>query len=498
MKIRENKQEDPLVKVFSVTVGAPDVEAEINRRLTNKAHTLTLSGFRSGKVPDAIMRQKFGEQLTRETVQKFIEQGAQTIISQNQFRLAGNPEIRLKSWKSQTDLMFDVALQILPRIEFRDQDFENLKFEKLEVEKTDQPLEQALQALARQHGVLEPLQEDGQASEGHVVDIDFEGTIDAEPFEGGRAKNQKLLLGENQFNLPGFEQKLIGTRKGDTVKITVLFPSDYLHRGLRNKKALFTVTVNTIHTLAPLPLDKTLAEAVGLGSFEELQQAAREEIDKGYAETAYQIVKRDVFDQLLGLYDFPVPSGLLKNEFEMIWKEVEKARITDQLDPADKNKTETQLRETYQKIALRRLKLGILVAEIGRAYGLAATVQEVETALRDQLQRFPGQEQKIREQYKNNDMARLELAAPIVEDKIVRFILEKAQTETRQVSLETFSELEYKAFSDLPSDAPLDGGQTPDDSGGSDGTKAAHKATQRAGPRKTGKKAAKPKPAQSD
>ena len=116
MKIRENKQEDPLVKVFSVTVGAPDVEAEINRRLTSKAHTLTLSGFRSGKVPDSIMRQKFGEQLTRETVQKFIEQGAQTIISQNQFRLAGNPEIRLKGWKSQTDLMFDVALPDSARV----------------------------------------------------------------------------------------------------------------------------------------------------------------------------------------------------------------------------------------------------------------------------------------------------------------------------------------------------------------------------------------------
>ena len=263
---------------------------------------------------------------------------------------------------------------------------------------------------------------------------------------------------------------------------------------MRNKKALFTVTVNTIHTLDPLPLDKTLAEAVGLSSFEELQQAAREEIDKGYAETAYQIVKRDVFDKLLELYDFPVPAGLLKNEFEMIWKEVEKARITDQLDPADKNKTEAQLRETYQKIALRRLKLGILVAEIGRKYGLAATVEEVEGALRTQLQRFPGQEQKIREQYKNNDMARLELAAPIVEDKIVRFILEKAQTETRRVSLETFAELEYKAFSDLPSgrppDAPKDGGQTPDGEGRA-------KTTHKTGARKTGKKAAKPQATKS-
>jgi trigger factor len=429
MEITETNTEG-LRREFKVVVAASEIDQQITRRLNEIGRTVRLPGFRPGKVPISVLKKRYGRAVMGEVLERVVNDGSNEALRARNLRPAVQPKIEIVSFNEGTDLEYKMAFEVLPEI--RPTDFSEIKVERLRPEVPENEIQAALERIAERQRKSEPV--DRSAEKGDAVVIDFKGTIDDKEFPGGAAEGYTLELGGGAF-IPGFEDQLAGVKAGDTRTVEVTFPADYGAADLAGKAARFEVTVKEVRAFQPQPIDDALAQAVGMENLAELRQTVASQIERDYASLARQRLKRNLLDRLAERHEFPVPEGMVDVEFESIWRQLEQERERQKAagEMEDEPIDETALMAEYRAIAVRRVRLGLLLAEVGRAHNITVAPEEINRALTEQARRFPGQERKIIEHYRDHPGAIDQIRAPIFEDKVIDFILERAQVTDRSV-----------------------------------------------------------------
>ena len=424
---------DGLKREFKVTIQSSDIQTKVDHRLEELGRTVNLPGFRPGKVPMPVLRKRFGTSVMGEVLERAVSDSSYQAMGERGLRPAMQPKIEITSFAEGKDLEYKMAVELLPEI--KPMDFKELTLERLKVEPSEAEVTKAIERLAEAGRQTEKVSEDRATAKGDVLLIDFVGKVDGKEFAGGAAKDHKLELGSNQF-IAGFEDQLIGHKPGTTTDINVTFPKEYGNAELAGKPAVFTVTVREIHRKLPVTVDEALAKKIGFEDLPSLRKAVDEQIGKEFARAARARLKRQLLDKLAEKHSFTVPQGMVDIEFENIWKSVEEARKRGDDDPTIKGKSDDQLKADFKGISERRVRLGLLLSEVGRVNNLQVSEEEVNRSLIEEARRFPGQERKIIEYYRSQPEALAQLRAPLFEDKVVDFILEMASVTEKSVTPE--------------------------------------------------------------
>lgn len=447
MQVTET-QEDGLKRSFAVVVPATEFTGRVEARLTDLARQVRMPGFRPGKVPVKLMRQKYGESIKGEVLQEVVNETSRQVLDERGLRPALQPHIDVTEFEDAADLKYDMTVEILPEIDAPD--LAAIKIERLAIEVAESEIDDAMGRVAEQHRSFEPVADGRAAAEGDMAVVDFVGKIDGEPFEGGSAEGISLHLGSGTF-IPGFEDQLVGVKAGETRTVEVTFPEDYGAEHLAGKPATFEVKVTEVRQAVDAPIDDSLAQKMGMENLAALRDAVREQIDGEYRQASRAHLKRALLDKLAETADFQVPEGLADSEFEAIWKSVEEQKARGTLDEEDAGKSDEDLKAEYRTIAERRVRLGLLLSEIGRLNNIEVQEADINRALMNEARRFPGQEQKVIEFYQTNAQARSSLTGPLFEEKVFDFVIEMADITERKVSAEDFkAEIEVEAAAKTP------------------------------------------------
>ena len=432
MQVSETLSEG-LKREYTVVVEAADMEAKVTSRLTDLAKQAKMPGFRPGKVPVKLLRRTYGKQLLGEVLEQTVNEATTETIEKHDLTPAMQPKIEVVSFDEGSDLEYTIQLEVMP--EFEPVDFAAISLKKIVADVDDSQIDDRVKSIAEQFKEFTAAAEGQEAQNGDTVVIDFKGSVDGEEFEGGEAEEHSLELGSNSF-IPGFEEQLIGAKKGEKKAVTVNFPAAYQAEHLAGKEAEFAVTVREVKVPLPVTLDDALAEKLGLENLEALKTAVREQSEKDFAVVTRTKLKRELLDALAENHDFDLPPTLVESEFEQIWTQVEEDLKRQDKTIEDLDKQEDEAKAEYRDIAVRRVRLGLLLSKVGKENNLTVTQDEVNRAMAEHAQNFPGQEQKIFELYQSNPEMRAQLEAPIMEDKVVDFILEMAQVNENRVSVE--------------------------------------------------------------
>lgn len=432
MQITESTPEG-LKHEMTVVIEAADIERRITDRLTEIGRTIRLPGFRPGKVPLTVLRKRYGNSVMGEVVERTVSDSSSAAMRERNLRPALQPKVEIVSFNEGKDLQYKIAVEVLPQ--FQVMNLGELKLERLKPEVPEEEIDSALQRIAQQQRKSETV--DRAAEKGDVVVMDFVGSVDGVEFPGGTAKDYSLELGSGSF-VPGFEDQLIGIKAGEQRKVAITFPADYGNAELAGKPAEFAVTAKAVKAVVPQPIDESLATAIGMESLAALRQVVRERIERDYQGIARQKLKTALLDRLSEHHHFAVPQGMIDIELDSIWRQYqaqsERAKQAG-TTPAEPVKDEAAVKAEYRDIAERRVRLGLVLAEIGSKNNIIVTQDEVNRAMADEARRFPGQERHVVEYYRNNPGAIDSLRAPIYEDKVIDFILELAQVTDRTVPL---------------------------------------------------------------
>ena len=432
MQVSETLSEG-LKREYKVVIEAADMEAKVTSRLSDIAKEAQMPGFRRGKVPVTILRRTYGKQLLGEVLEQTVNETTTETIEKNELTPAMQPKIEVVSFDEGADLEYTIALEVMP--EFEPIDFNSISLEKMVADVDDSQIEERVKSIAEQFKEFTEAAEGQKAENGDTLVIDFVGKIENQEFEGGKAEEHNLELGSNSF-IPGFEEQLIGVKKGEEKTVSITFPSEYQAEHLAGKDAEFAVTVREVKVPLPVTVDDALAEKLGLENLEALKGAVREQSEKEYAQVSRTKLKRQLLDILAEGHDFEVPPSLVEGEFEQIWSQVEADLKRQDKSIEDLDKPEEEAKAEYRDIAVRRVRLGLLLSRVGQDNNLTVTQDETNRAMAEQAQNFPGQEQKIFEFYQSNPEMRAQLESPIMEDKVVDFIVEMAQVDETKVSVE--------------------------------------------------------------
>ena len=432
MQVTETKNEG-LSRAYAITVPAADIEQRVESRLRELVHQVNLPGFRPGKVPVKLIRQRYGDAVKGEVLQAAVSENAHKALSERELQPAMQPKIEVTSFEEGKDLEFKIELDVLPEIEAID--FKTISLERMKAKIDDKQVDESLERMAANFGTAEPISGARKSKEGDVLVIDFEGSVGGEKFEGGAAQDYQLELGGGRF-IPGFEDQLVGAKAGEHVKVEVAFPEAYGNKELAGKDAVFEVDVKEIREKVPAKIDDDLAKQMGLENLDALKTQMRQRIEGEYGSVARERLKRQLLDKLDEAHKFDVPAGMLDAEVESIWSQFENARQNNQLDEEDMNKSEEEARAEFRTIAERRVRLGLLLASVGQSNNIDVTPEEINRALIRQAQSFPGHERQIIEAYRANENLMASLRAPIFEEKVVDFILEMADVTEREVSVD--------------------------------------------------------------
>jgi trigger factor len=426
MQITEIANE-ALKRSYRIVLPAADIAGQVDGRLEEMAKTASMPGFRPGKVPVSMLRRQYGQALFGEAVEKAVNESVGKTISDNQLKPALQPRVEVKKIEEGQDLEFEVIVELMP--ELGEIGFGDIELERLKVNVEDKQVDEAVERMAASQGELKPVEPARAAEKGDTLNIDFTGFIDDVPFENGSAQGYDIELGSNSL-IPGFEDQLIGAEVGQDREVKVTFPAEYGAAQLAGKEALFKVKVNQISTRHAKPIDDELAKAAGFDNIEAMRKAVRERIEQDYSQLSRALVKRKLLDKLADKHKFDVPAGLVEAEFGSIWQQVEEAKKNGQPVEGDEEK----LKGEYRDIANRRVRLGLLLAEVGRKNNIEVTPQEINQAVIREAQRYPGQERQVFEFYGKNAEMRERLRAPIFEDKTIDFVLELAKVNDKPVS----------------------------------------------------------------
>ena len=421
-----------LKREYKVVVEAAEIEGQVAHRLEELKGRIRMPGFRPGKVPIALLRKQYGRSVMGEVLEQVVNRGSQKAIADHELRPALRPKIEVTSFDEGADLEFTMALEVLPDVP--EVDLKKIELTRPVADVGEETIAGALDRFTRRFQEYEPLAEPRPSRTGDRVIIDFEGRIDGEVFEGGKAEDVPLVLGAG-FMLPGFEDQLTGVEAGADVTIQAEFPEAYPNSDLAGKAATFAVKVKEVSQPKPLVLDDDLAKGQGFEDLDALRTAIRDSIGREYAQVSRAKVKRALLDHLAEHYRFQVPAGMVDLEFEAIWKQL-KEELERGGEALAEGKSEEELKEEYRAIAERRVRLGLILSDIGQKNELKVEQHELNAAIMDQARRYPGQEQKVLDFFRKNPSAVEHLRAPLYEDKVVDFILQMANVSERQVTPE--------------------------------------------------------------
>jgi trigger factor len=426
-----------LKREYRVIVPATDLEAKVNERLDDLKGRVQLRGFRPGKVPVAHLKRLYGKSAMAEVIEATVREANSKIVTDNGYRLAVEPKVVLPTdegavegvIEGKADLSYTVEMEIVPAIALAD--FKSIKLTRLTSEVSDEEIDKALQAIADQNRPFVAKTEG--AANGDRVTINFEGSLEGTPFEGGTGEDVPLVMGAGQF-IPGFEENLAGLKPGENKTFDVKFPDDYRATHLAGKNATFAVTVKAVEAPGSVTIDDEFAKTLGVESLAKLKDAVKDRIAREHTLAARQKLKRGLLDQLDERHKFEPPPSLVEQEFANVWSQVENDLKQQNRTFEDEGTTEEKAREEYHGIAGRRVRLGLVIAEIGEKNNIRVSDEQLRAAVMEQVRQFPGQERQIWEYYQKNPNALAALRAPLFEDKVVDFLVELAEVTDKPVS----------------------------------------------------------------
>jgi trigger factor len=426
---------------FKVSVPASDLDAKAGAKLVDLKDKVKLNGFRPGKVPVSHLKKVYGRSVMAETIDQTIRDTNTQIFTDRGFRLATEPKITMPTEQAEveellagkTDLTYTVAIEVVPTIQLAD--FKTFSVEKPVVEVTDAEVDEAIKRIADQNRPYAAKAEGAKAETGDRVTISFKGSINGELFDGGTGEGIPVVIGAGQF-IPGFEEQLVGMAVGETRTLKVSFPKNYASEKLAGQPAEFETTATLIEAPGETKIDDEFAKTLGLESLDKLKEAARERLVAEFAGATRQRVKRALLDRLDDSHKFEAPPSLIAEEFNLMWNSIKAEMESSGKTFADEDTTEEAAKEEYQKIADRRVRLGLVLSEIGEKNKITVTDDEVSRAVIERARSMPGREKEVWDYYRNNANALAQLRAPIYEDKVVDFILELANVTEKKVSRE--------------------------------------------------------------
>ena len=432
---------DGLKREFQVQVPAADLEARMTERLGELKDRVQLRGFRPGKVPVAHLKKIYGKAVMAETVEAVIRELNAKIVSDRGLKLAMEPKVTIPNEETevekiiggQSDLAYTLALEVLPKIELAD--FKGIKLERQVAEVTDAQVNEALEKIAEQNRPFAAKGEGAKAENGDRVVIDFTGRLDGTPFEGGTGGDVGVNVGSGTF-IPGFEDQLIGMGAGETRLVKVTFPANYGNDKLAGKAAEFDVTAKSIEAPGTVTIDEAFAKSLGLDSLDKLKEAVKGRLQQEHAGLTRQRLKRQLLDKLDEMHKFGLPPTLAEDEFKSVWNAVESDLKAQGRTFTDEGTTEEKARDEYRAIAERRVRLGLVLAEIGEKNKITVTEDEITRAIVERARQVPGREQEVWEYYRKNPGAVAGIRAPIFEEKVVDFLVELAAVTEKQVARE--------------------------------------------------------------
>lgn len=432
---------DGLKREFKVSIPAADIGAKADAQLADLKGKVRLNGFRPGKVPTAHLKKLYGRSVMAETVEKTIQETNSQIFTERGFKLATEPKVTLPTEEKaveeilsgNADLTYTVAIEVVPAIDLAD--FKTFNVDKPVAEVSDADVDEAIKRIAEQNRDYADKGEGAKAETGDRVTISFKGTIGGTPFEGGTGEGIQVGIGSNTF-IPGFEDQLIGIAKDETRTLKVPFPKNYANAELAGKDAEFETTATLIEAPKDKTIDDEFAKSLGLESLDKLKEAARERLTAEYGAASRQKVKRTLLDRLDEAHKFEAPPSLVDEEFNLMWNSIKAEMDSAGKTFADEDTTEEAANAEYRKIADRRVRLGLVLSEIGEKNKISVTDDEVSRAVIERARQMPGREKEVWDFYRNNPNALAQLRAPIYEDKVVDFLLELATVNEKKVSRE--------------------------------------------------------------
>ena len=446
MQVTETSSEG-LKRKLKVVVGADELGERYTAHLDKIKDQVQLKGFRKGKVPIAHIKKVYGRSVMNDVLQEAIRETSSKAIKDRQERPAMMPDISLGENAAEienvvagkADLAYEMSFEVLPEVKLAD--FKSLKLERLVSEVEDEQLEKALAEIAERNQTF--VSEEGRAIEtGDRATIDFKGTIDGVEFERGSGENLQLVIGNANF-IPGFEDGLKGAKKGESRDVKGTFPAEYPVADLAGKDAVFAVTVKDVEKPVKSEMNDEFAKSLGTEGIDQLKSLVSAQIQRELDQASRMKLKRELLDALEKAHDFELPPTLVEREFEAIWKQVTDGLARENKSFSDEGKTEDEAKAEYRAIAERRVRLGLVVGEIGDKNKIEVTQDEMRRALMEHARRFPGQEKHVYEYFEKTPGAIQELRAPIFEDKVIDFVLELVKPAEKKVSRqELFDSLE--------------------------------------------------------
>jgi trigger factor len=426
---------------FQISVPASDLDAKAGARLVDLKEKVRLNGFRPGKVPVSHLKKVYGRSVMAETIDQTIRDTNSQIFTERGFRLATQPKITMPTAESEvddilagkSDLTYTVSIEVVPAIQLAD--FKSFTVEKPVAEVSDTDVDEAIKRIADQNRAFAAKGEGAKAETGDRITISFKGSIDGTPFDGGTGENIQVVIGAGQF-IPGFEEQLLGIAAGETRNLKVSFPKNYSSEKLAGQPAEFETTATAIEAPQDTVIDDEFAKTLGLESLDKLKEAARERLAAEFAGATRQRVKRLLLDRLDDSHRFEAPPSLVEEEFNLMWTSIKAEMESGGKSFADEDTTEEAAREEYRKIADRRVRLGLVLSEIGERNKITVTDDEVSRAVIERARQMPGREKEVWDYYRSNANALAQLRAPIYEDKVVDFILELANVTEKKVTRE--------------------------------------------------------------
>jgi trigger factor len=430
-----------LKREYTIILSADDLGHRLDDQLAEMKEKVRLNGFRPGKVPVAHLKRVYGKSIMADVMQEAINAANKQIIDENGLRLAQEPKIELPAdqasieaaLEARGDLSYKVALEVLPKFEIGS--FDDLALDRPVAEVADEDVATTINRLADNRRAYTPRPEGAKGETGDQLTIDFVGAINGEPFEGGSSKDVKIVLGSNAF-IPGFEEQLVGVAAGERRAIKATFPEPYADRKLAGREATFEVEIKAVASPDAFPIDDDFAKSLNFESLDKLKETVRGNLANEYARASRAKLKRRLLDALDARYSFELPQGLVEQEFNSIWRQVEEEQKASGRSFADENTTEEAARADYRRIAERRVRLGLLLAEVGAKADVKVSDEEMTSALIARARAYPGQEKQVWDFYRKNPQAMAELRAPLYEEKVVDHILGLAKITDHSVGRE--------------------------------------------------------------
>jgi trigger factor len=418
-----------LRREYKIIISAKDIGEKVSARLDEVGQTIALPGFRRGKVPASLLKKRFGPAIMGEVLEQALTDSSQQAMAERGLRPAIQPKIEVTKFDEGKDLEYTLAVELMPEI--TPVDFRSLELERLAPAIGEAEIDKALTRMAEEMRRTEKV-DPRPARSGDTLVIDFVGRIDGKEFQGGAGQDHHLELGSNSF-VRGFEEQLVGRQPGETAVVKVVFPADYPGADLAGKEAEFSVAIKELRERVAVKVDDELAKSFGMESLAALREAMKGKLEREYGGLARIKLKRALLDKLAEAHSFAVPAGLVESEFEAIWKQFQEAKERNEIEKEELDKGEEALRAEYRAIAERRVRLALLLSEVGRQNNIQVGQEDLNRAIAEEARRYPGQERKVFEFYKNSPEALARLRAPIFEDKVIDFIVEMAKVTERRL-----------------------------------------------------------------